>query len=145
MDYSNMTKYTSSSLSETLKIAKDLAKTLKPNDIIAYSGSMGMGKTAFTRGLVQALGGGDIVSSPTFAIINQYDCPNLIVYHFDMYRVETWDDLYSTAFFDYLDTGAIMIIEWSENITGALPEDVIYVDIAMGENEDSRIISIDRR
>ncbi len=140
-----MTKYTSTSLNETLKIAKDLAKTLKPNDIIAYSGSMGMGKTAFTRGLVEGLGGGDIVSSPTFAIINQYDCPNLIVYHFDMYRVETWDDLYSTAFFDYLDTGAIIIIEWSENITAALPENVIYVDIALGEDENSRIISIDRR
>ncbi|MFI3325508.1 MAG: tRNA (adenosine(37)-N6)-threonylcarbamoyltransferase complex ATPase subunit type 1 TsaE [Clostridia bacterium] len=139
-----MSEFISNNLNETYQIATDLAKSLKPNDIIAYSGTMGMGKTAFTRGLVEALGGGDIVSSPTFAIINQYDTPKFIVYHFDMYRVESWDDLYSTGFFDYLDTGAIIIIEWSENITGALPKGVIFVDISMGDDDNSRIIKIDR-
>ena len=105
-------------------------------------GPMGMGKTAFTRGLVLALGGGDVVSSPTFALVNEYDA-RLTVQHFDMYRVSGWDDLYSTGFFDYLDTDNVLVIEWSENIDGALPENTIYVHMEKGETETERIITIE--
>ena len=118
------------------------AEKLKGGEVIAFTGPMGMGKTAFTRGLVLALGGGDVVSSPTFALVNEYDA-RLTVQHFDMYRVSGWDDLYSTGFFDYLDTDNVLVIEWSENIDGALPENTIYVHMEKGETETERIVTIE--
>ena len=123
-------------------LAALLAQNLRGGEVIAFTGSMGMGKTAFTRGLVAGLGGGDVVSSPTFALVNEYEA-RLTVQHFDMYRVSGWDDLYSTGFFDYLDTGSVLVIEWSENIDGALPDDVIRIDMQKGEAETERIIAID--
>ena len=119
-----------------------LAEKLRGGEVIAFTGSMGMGKTAFTRGLVEALGGGDVVSSPTFALVNEY-AARLTVQHFDMYRVSGWDDLYSTGFFDYLDTDSVLVIEWSENIDGALPENTIRIDMQKGETETERVITID--
>ena len=92
-----MQRFVSHSVQDTEKIAAKLAEKLKGGEVIAFTGPMGMGKTAFTRGLVLALGGGDVVSSPTFALVNEYDA-RLTVQHFDMYRVSGWDDLYSTAF-----------------------------------------------
>lgn len=137
-----MAVFISRSVSDTEQIASRLADKLRGGEVIAFSGSMGMGKTAFTRGLVLALGGGDVVSSPTFALVNAYET-RLPVQHFDMYRVSGWDDLYSTGFFDYLDTDNVLVIEWSENIDGALPEDTIRIDIKKGETENERIITID--
>ncbi len=102
---------------------------------------MGMGKTTLTRSIVEALGGGDCVSSPTFAIVNEYQ-GKFSIYHFDMYRVTNWDDLYSTGFFDYLDNG-IIIIEWSENIENALPDNTIKIYISHGNDENERIFKIE--
>lgn len=137
-----MAVYISSSVADTEKLAARLAEKLRGGEVIAFTGSMGMGKTAFTRGLVLALGGGDVVSSPTFALVNEYET-RLTVQHFDMYRVSDWDDLYSTGFFDYLDTDNVLVIEWSENIDGALPDNTIRIDIQKGEAETERIITID--
>lgn len=137
-----MAVYISNSVSDTEKLAARLAEKLHGGEVIAFTGSMGMGKTAFTRGLVLALGGGDVVSSPTFALVNEYET-RLTVQHFDMYRVSGWDDLYSTGFFDYLDTDNVLVIEWSENIDGALPDHTIRIDIQKGEAETERIITID--
>lgn len=137
-----MIKYISKSNIETEEFAQKLSKRLKPGDIIAYTGTMGAGKTTFTRGLAKGLGAGDLVSSPTFALVNEYSA-NVPIYHFDMYRVTSWDDLYSTGFFDYLDTDSIILIEWSENIDGALPENIIKINISYGETENERIITID--
>ena len=137
-----MAVYISSSVADTEKLAARLAEKLRGGEVIAFTGSMGMGKTAFTRGLVLALGGGDVVSSPTFALDNEYEA-RLTVQHFDMYRVSGWDDLYSTGFFDYLDTDNVLVIEWSENIDGALPDNTIRIDIQKGEAETERIITID--
>ncbi|MCF2652039.1 tRNA (adenosine(37)-N6)-threonylcarbamoyltransferase complex ATPase subunit type 1 TsaE [Anaeromassilibacillus senegalensis] len=137
-----MAVYISSSVADTEKLAARLAEKLRGGEVIAFTGSMGMGKTAFTRGLVLALGGGDVVSSPTFALVNEYET-RLTVQHFDMYRVSGWDDLYSTGFFDYLDTDNVLVIEWSENIDGALPDNTIRIDIQKGEAETERIITID--
>ena len=137
-----MAVFVSKSVADTEKLAARLAEKLRGGEVIALTGSMGMGKTAFTRGLVEALGGGDVVSSPTFALVNEY-AARLTVQHFDMYRVSGWDDLYSTGFFDYLDTDSVLVIEWSENIDGALPENTIRIDMQKGETETERVITID--
>lgn len=123
-------------------MAKRLAQDLQGGEVIAFTGGMGAGKTAFTRGLVEGLGGGDVVSSPTFALVNEYSA-RLTVEHFDMYRVDNWDDLYSTGYFDYLNTECVLVIEWSEHIAGVLPEGTISIDIAPGNGETQRIITID--
>ena len=101
-----------------------------------------MGKTAFVRGLARGLGVKDPVSSPTFALVHEYH-GRLPLYHFDMYRVNNWDDLYSTGFFDYLDLGAVLVTEWSENIEAALPEDAWRISIRPGEQESQRIIQVE--
>lgn len=126
---------------ETEICAEKVANLLQGGEVIAFTGSMGAGKTTFTRGLVKALGAGDVVSSPTFAIVNEYQ-GRLKIEHFDMYRVTTWEDLYSTGFFDYLETNAVLLIEWSENIENVLPENCIHIDITMGNTETERILTI---
>ena len=92
-------QFISHSPEETAALAKRLAQDLQGGEVIAFTGGMGAGKTAFTRGLVEGLGGGDVVSSPTFALVNEYSA-RLTVEHFDMYRLDNCDDLYSTGFFD---------------------------------------------
>ncbi len=134
--------FLSSSAEETEKIGSLLAQNLKGNEVIALYGEMGAGKTTFVRGMAEQLGIKDSVSSPTFSIINEYDCAKFKVYHFDMYRVTNWDSLESTGFFDYLDTG-VMIIEWSENIENALPKDIIKVTIQKESDENRRKIEIE--
>ena len=129
-----MQKFLTHSAEETEKVAERLAESLEGTEIIAMFGGLGAGKTAFTRGLAMGLGADDCVSSPTFALVNEYE-GRFPIYHFDMYRVTTGDDLYSTGFFDYMDNG-VMIIEWSENIESYLPEKRITVHIVpIGEND----------
>ena len=136
-----MLEFMSHSVSETQEFAAKLAKQIKSGAVIAFTGGMGMGKTAFTRGFASGLGNDSFVSSPTFAIVNDYGgSPRL--YHFDMYRVETWDDLYSTGFFDYIGDDSVLLIEWSENIEKALPEETIFIDIKPGEEETDRLITV---
>ena len=136
-----MTTVITNSAQETEQLGERLAKQLNGSETIALFGGLGMGKTAFTRGLCRGLGTGEVVSSPTFALVNEYTgrCP---VYHFDMYRVTTWDDLYSTGFFDYEGNG-VLVIEWSENIEGALPGDAIRVTIERGEHDEQRVFTIE--
>lgn len=135
-------KYKSNSYKETENIAYQIGLKIKPNTIIAMFGGMGMGKTCFVRGLARGMGISDDVSSPTFSIINEYRGKHML-YHFDMYRIENWNDLYSTGFFDYIDSGAVIAVEWSENIVNALPDDAIKVCFEKGENENERIIKIE--
>ena len=124
---------------ETEKIGEALAKSLQPGTILAYRGDLGAGKTAFTAGLAKGLGLTVDVTSPTFAICNTYRQGDVTLHHFDMYRVDSWDDLYSTGFFDYLDTGAYLAIEWSENVYGALPPDTLMVEISKTGEQDRTI------
>lgn len=133
-----MTEYISHSLEDTERIAKEIASSLKGNEVVAMRGGLGVGKTTFTRGLVSSFGVDSGVHSPTFAIVNEYH-GKVPVYHFDMYRVTDEDDLYSTGFYDYLGKGLI-IIEWSENIQEFLPDDSVIIEISYGENETSRVI-----
>lgn len=136
-----MKTYLSHSVSETEQFACDFASTLKSGDVIAFIGGLGAGKTAFVRGLAKGLNVFGEVSSPTFSLVHEYT-GDIDLYHFDMYRISDLDDLYSTGFFDYLETGAILAIEWSENILDALPENTIYVNIRpVGENEREITVS----
>ena len=100
-----------------------------------------MGKTVFVRGAAEALGAEADVCSPTFSIVNDYG-GKIHIYHFDMYRVETWDSLYSTGFFDYMNDESILFIEWSENIENVLPENAVKVEFSKGEKDSDRIIKI---
>ena len=136
-----MNRFITNSAEETEQLGERIASKLKGTEVIALFGGLGMGKTALTRGLARGLGADDVVSSPTFALVNEYS-GRVPVYHFDMYRVTSWDDLYSTGFFDYLDTG-VLIIEWSENIEGALPSEVIKIYIDKTENDNERIIKVE--
>lgn len=137
-----MQKFITNSAEETTELGKKLGSALKGGTVVAFFGGLGMGKTAFTRGLAQALCVKEEVSSPTFAIVNDYG-GNPPLYHFDMYRVETWDDLYSSGFFDFYEAGGILAVEWSENIENALPDNTIRVEIQRGEHDNQRIITID--
>ena len=136
-----MSSTKSNSCLETEQLGEKLANKLNGNEIIALYGDLGAGKTALTRGICKGLDVKNSVSSPTYAIVNEYS-GKFTVYHFDMYRVKSIDDLYSTGYFDYIDNG-ILIIEWSENIDSILPENVIKINISYGKKENERIIQIE--
>lgn len=123
-----MEKFISKSPSDTENIGKSLGEKITSGTVIAFRGGLGMGKTCFTRGLAKGLSSTDTVTSPTFALINEYLSGRLPLYHFDMYRISSWEDLYSTGFFDYIAQGGVLACEWSENIENALPEDTIFVE-----------------
>ncbi len=127
---------------ETENVAYELAQKLPYGSVVAMFGELGAGKTAFVRGFTKGMGIDSDVSSPTFALVNEYRGEKKTLYHFDMYRINGWDDLYSTGFFDYLDEGASLIIEWSENIESVLPENCIRVTINKTDNFNERIIEI---
>lgn len=111
-----MKQYITNSAEETISAACEIAEMLSAGDIILYEGDMGAGKTHFTKGIAKYLGVEDEVTSPTFALVNEYQ-GSLPLFHFDLYRIESYDDLYAIGFFDYLDRGGIIAAEWSENIS----------------------------
>ncbi len=123
-----MEVYISENREETVKIGESLGKTLLGGEVIAFRGDLGSGKTCFTSGIAKGLGFEGDVTSPTFALINEYLGGRLPLFHFDMYRIDSWDDLYSSGFFEYLESGGIVAAEWSENIENALPLNTIYVE-----------------
>lgn len=113
---------------ETEKIGEALAKSLQPGTILAYRGDLGAGKTAFTRGLARGLGCKETVTSPTYTIVNEYLGGRLPLFHFDMYRLTSSDDLWDIGWEDYLDREGVCAVEWSENVQDAM-EDAITVTI----------------
>lgn len=133
--------FESSSERETEQLGWRVAEKLTGKEMIAFYGGLGMGKTAFTRGLCDYFGLKDEVSSPTFSIVNEYE-GKYKIYHFDMYRITSWDDLESTGFYDYIDNG-IILIEWSENIENALSDSVIRIKFERGTTDNERKISIE--
>ena len=136
-----MTEYITHSETETEELGARLGAVLTGAEVVALFGDLGAGKTAFTRGLCRALGVADAVSSPTFAIVNAYR-GRFPVYHFDMYRITSVDDLFAVGFYDYLDTG-VLVIEWSENIESELEPDAIRVRISKTDDENERIFAIE--
>ncbi|MBQ2296298.1 MAG: tRNA (adenosine(37)-N6)-threonylcarbamoyltransferase complex ATPase subunit type 1 TsaE [Clostridia bacterium] len=140
-----MKKFVTKSSGETAEVAAALGAKISSSAVIAFTGDLGAGKTTFIKGLAKALGYSGEVSSPTFAIVHEYIGGRLPLYHFDMYRVESWESLYSTGFFEYMETDAVLAVEWSENIENALPDDLITVDITRGEDDNERVILISSR
>ena len=134
-------QYITNSPEETERIGAALAKILTPGTILAYRGDLGAGKTAFTRGLAKGLGCGDAVTSPTYTIVNEYLSGRLPLFHFDMYRLRSADDLWGIGWDDYLDRGGVCAVEWSENVEDAM-EDAIYITIEK-TGEDTRRITIE--
>ena len=134
-----MNKIITTSPEETIEFAKKIGAVLKKGDVIAYKGGLGAGKTTFTRGLAMGAGLEDEGYSPTFALINEYT-GDVNIYHFDMYRIENTDDLETTGFFDYPMEDSIFVIEWSENIIDALPENTIFIQINRIDDETREII-----
>ena len=126
---------------ETEAAGARLAAALAPGSVVAYEGGLGMGKTAFTRGLAAGLGYKGRVTSPTFTIVNEYE-GRLPLFHFDMYRLNSADDLFDIGWEDYLARGGVCAVEWSENVADALPEDTVRVRIAR-EGDTGRCITIE--
>lgn len=136
-------EYITNSPAETENLGKEFAKRLKRGDFVAMFGDLGVGKTAFIRGAASVLCPGVRVQSPTYTIVNAYG-GNIPVYHFDMYRIDGEESLYSCGFFDYLDAGGVCLAEWCENIRDFIPENAVRVTISkMPQNENARKITIE--
>ncbi len=126
---------------QTESVGQMLGERL-PACVIALTGDLGAGKTAFVRGLARGLGFSGEVSSPTFAIVHEYLGGRLPLYHFDMYRIASWEDLDTTGFFEYQEGPGVLAVEWSENVENALPERRLAVDIRRGETDGRRVITV---
>ena len=141
--------YTSGA-SETEDVGMRLAKEMQADasipPFIALYGDLGVGKTAFVRGYSSVIAPAALVRSPTFALVNEYRAKPRSLFHFDMYRIEGEDDLYSIGFYDYLDRNGICLVEWSEKIPFALPDDYIRVTIEKSNPEEpnERTLRIER-
>ena len=135
-------EYRSNSPLETEALGERLAAHLHPGDVIAYTGDLGAGKTAFTRGLARGLGVTDRVTSPTFTIVNEYEGGRLPLFHFDLYRMDSPEELFDIGWEEYLARGGVCAVEWSEHAQDAFEEEPIWVDIRQGERDEQRIISI---
>ena len=132
----------SDSPERTEQIGQKLAEYLKPGDVLAYYGGLGMGKTAFTRGLARGLGITESVTSPTYTIVNEYLSGKMPLFHFDMYRLGSSDELFDIGWEDYLARGGVCCVEWSENVDDAF-ENPVRVEIARTDTGDSqRVITI---
>ena len=134
-------QYITHSPTETEAVGAALAKVLTAGTILAYRGDLGAGKTAFTRGLAKGLGAKDLVTSPTYTIVNEYLSGRLPLFHFDMYRLASSDDLWDIGWEDYLDRGGICAVEWSENVSDALEGAISITIEKLGE--DTRRITIE--
>ena len=124
---------------ETEAVGQALGKVLQPGSILAYEGDLGAGKTAFTRGLARGLGAKEQVTSPTYTIVNEYLSGRMPLFHFDMYRLASSDDLWDIGWEDYLERGGVCAVEWSENVDDAM-ENAIYVTIYKTGEESRRIV-----
>ena len=131
-------QYITNSPAETEAVGAALGKILKPGTVIAYRGDLGAGKTAFTRGLARGLGSSEMVTSPTYTIVNEYPGGRMPLFHFDMYRLASADDLFDIGWEDYLERGGVCAVEWSENVTEAM-ENAIWVRIERIDDDTRRI------
>lgn len=127
---------------ETEALGERLAGRLEPGAVVAFTGDLGAGKTAFTRGLARGLGISGRVTSPTSTVVNEYEGGRLPLFHFDMYRLGSSDELFGIGWEDYLARGGVCAVEWSENVSDALEEGTIFVEIRRGASERQRIVTV---
>ncbi|MCI9264019.1 MAG: tRNA (adenosine(37)-N6)-threonylcarbamoyltransferase complex ATPase subunit type 1 TsaE [Oscillospiraceae bacterium] len=135
-------EYRTHSEQETEALGEKLAGSLRPRTVLAFTGDLGAGKTAFIRGLARGLGVTDRVTSPTFTIVNEYEGDPLPLFHFDMYRLTSSEELFDIGWEDYLHRGGVCAVEWSENVADAL-DGAVSVDIRRGSGDNDRIITIE--
>lgn len=136
-------QYLTHSPEETEQLGQQFAEALKPGDVVAFYGDLGAGKTAFTRGIARGLGIREAVTSPTYTIVNEYLSGRIPLFHFDMYRLGSADELFDIGWEDYLERGGVCAVEWSENVEEAF-EQVICVDIRRVD-DTTREITVERR
>ena len=134
-------EFLTNSPAETEAIGAALGKIIKPGTVIAYRGDLGAGKTAFTRGLARGLGSSEMVTSPTYTIVNEYLGGRMPLFHFDMYRLASSDDLWDIGWEDYLDRNGVCAVEWSENVEDAMEDPIVITIEKLGE--DSRRITLE--
>ena len=134
-------EFLTNSPAETEAVGAALGKILKPGTVIAYRGDLGAGKTAFTRGLAKGLGADDMVTSPTYTIVNEYLGGRMPLFHFDMYRLASSDDLWDIGWEDYLERGGVCAVEWSENVADAMEDPISITIEKLGE--DTRRICLE--
>ena len=128
---------------ETRALGRKLAQALQGGTVVAFTGDLGAGKTAFVSGMAEGLGIEERVTSPTFTIVNEYEGGRLPLFHFDLYRLGSADELFHIGWEDYLARNGVCAVEWSENVEEALDGDTIRVDISRGQDENTRIITIE--
>ena len=136
-------QYITHSPDETRALVRTLAQALQGGAVVAFTGDLGAGKTAFVSGMAEGLGIEERVTSPTFTIVNEYEGGRLPLFHFDMYRLGSADELFHIGWEDYLARNGVCAVEWSENVDEALDGDTIRVDISRGEDDNTRIITIE--
>ncbi len=136
-------EFVTHSREETEALGERLASALTEGRVVAFTGDLGAGKTAFVSGMARALGVEERVTSPTFTIVNEYEGGRLPLFHFDMYRLDSADELFHIGWEDYLARGGICAVEWSENVAEAIEDDAIRVSIVRGDGDDDRVIDIE--
>lgn len=135
-------EYYSESERETEQLGETLVRRMAPGTVVAFTGDLGAGKTAFVRGMARGLGIPARVTSPTFTIVNEYEGGSLPLFHFDMYRLRSAEELFDIGWEDFLRRGGICAVEWSENIQEALEADTVLVDIRRGKSDTQRTIVV---
>jgi len=135
-------EYVTHSREETEQLGARLADALTGGAVVAFAGDLGAGKTVFVSGLARALVVEELVTSPTFTIVNEYEGGRLPLFHFDMYRLDSADELFHIGWEDYLARGGVCAVEWSENVSDALDEGTIFVEIRRGASERQRIVTV---
>lgn len=128
---------------EAEALGMELAKKLGPGSIVALTGNLGAGKTTFAKAIAKGLGVTDLVTSPTFNLIHEHESGRLPFYHFDVYRLESPDELQELGYEEYFCGDGVCVVEWADLIENYIPKDAIRVNISYGENENERVIQID--
>ena len=132
----------SASERETEALGEALVERLSPGAVVAFTGDLGAGKTAFVRGMAKGLDIPQRVTSPTFTIVNEYEGGRLPLFHFDLYRLGSSDELFDIGWEDFLRRGGICAVEWSENVADALEPDTVFIDIRRGDGPEDRVITV---
>ena len=138
------TNYRVHSVEETWQVAEELAAALKPGDVVALEGDLGAGKTTFVQGLGRALGIRRPLTSPTFTISVEYKTPRFTFVHMDLYRLTGPDDLLAIGYPEYLETGAVVCVEWPDRAGNLIPPDAWHVDFSLTDEEDVRVLAVSR-